>query len=98
MDFLPQPRQSAGEQATGLLRGMLTDHLELAQHRRDVFHRQRWQALEQQCAALKAQAIERNLQAFGRLGLAGVGRVVGFAHHRQHQGRAVLHQLGDVAQ
>lgn len=98
VDFLPQPRQAAGEKAAGLLCGVLADHQELAQHGRDVGVRQCRQAIEQLLAACQAQAIEGDFQAFGRLSLAGIGRVIGLAHHRQHQGRAVLHQFGDLAQ
>ncbi|EJT84778.1 hypothetical protein PPS11_17720 [Pseudomonas putida S11] len=98
VDFLPQPCQAACEQAAGLLRGVLADQLKLAQYRRDLFDGHCWQALEQLFAALQAQAVEGDFQAFGGLCQAGIGGVIGFAHHRQHQRRAILHQFGDIAQ
>jgi hypothetical protein len=79
------------------LRGVLADQLELAQHRRDVVAGS-GQACEQLFGAFEAQAIEGDFQVFRRLGQAAMGVVVGFAHHAQHQGRAVLHQFGDIAQ
>ncbi|MNH30811.1 hypothetical protein D3C73_1348540 [compost metagenome] len=97
MNFLPQPRQAAGEQAAGLLRSMLADQQELPQYRRYVVVRQRWQAGKQFPAARQAQPVKGDFQAFGGFCLAGVGGMIGLAHHRQHQGRAVLHQFGDIA-
>lgn len=81
MNLLPQPCQAAGEQSAGLLCRMLADHLELAQYRRNFLHGQRRQAFEKLLAALQAQAVESNLQAFGGFGEAGIGGVIGFAHH-----------------
>ncbi|MCY1187992.1 hypothetical protein D9M73_290390 [compost metagenome] len=77
---------------------MLADQQELAQHRRNVFVRHRGEAFEQLLAARQAQAVEGDFQALGRFRLAGVGRMVGLAHDRQHQSGAVLHQFGDFTQ
>ena len=98
MDFLPQACKAAGEQAIGLLGGVLADQQELAQYRRDLVIRHGGQAGQQLAGARQAQAVEGDFQAFGGFRLAGVGRVVGFAHYAEHQRGAVLHQFGDVAQ
>ncbi|MCY1557637.1 hypothetical protein D9M68_945050 [compost metagenome] len=60
---------------------MLADHLELAQYRRNFLYGQRRQAFEKLLAALQAQAVESDLQAFGGFGKAGIGGVIGLAHH-----------------
>ena len=56
------------------------------------------QAREQFFGAFQPEAIDRHLKVFRRLGHAAMGVPVGFANHAQGQGRAVLHQFGDVAQ
>ncbi|MNE38252.1 hypothetical protein D3C80_1321450 [compost metagenome] len=98
MDFLPQPRQAAGEQAVGLLAGMLADNLQLTQGWRNLALGHGRQAFQQLRRARQAQAVERDLQALGCLAGAGIAVVVGLTHDTEHQCRAVLHQFGDVAQ
>ncbi|MNL19730.1 hypothetical protein D3C87_1409470 [compost metagenome] len=98
MDVLPQSRQATGEETVGLLRGVLADHLQLAQGFRNLGHGFGRQALEQFFGAFQTEAIDRDLKVFRRLGHAAMGVPVGFANYAQGQGRTVLHQVGDVAQ
>jgi hypothetical protein len=56
------------------------------------------QAREQFFGTRQAQAVDRHLEVFRRFGQAAVGVTIGLADHAQGQGRAVLHQFGDVAQ
>ncbi|MCY1532917.1 hypothetical protein D9M68_682140 [compost metagenome] len=97
MDLLPESGQAPGEQAAGLLRGMLAEQLDLSQRLGDFIERQGGLALEQFFGAFQAQSVERTLQAFRRFIEAGA-LPIGFAYHAQRQGGTILHQLGDIAQ
>ena len=98
MDVLPQPRQATAEQTVGLLGRVLADQQQLAQRHRDLMGWHRRQARQQFLGTLEAKAVQRHFEVFRWFRQATVGLIVGFAHHAQHQGRAVLHQLGNVSQ
>ena len=97
VDFLPQARQAAGEQAAGLLHGVAADQQHLPQGRRHLRGGHAGQALQQGCGARQAEAAEGHFQAFRRV-VPGHARAVGLAQDGQGQGRAVLQQVDDVAQ
>ncbi|MNV82908.1 hypothetical protein D3C71_1766770 [compost metagenome] len=98
MNVLPQPCQATGKKTVGLLGGVLADQLQLPQGWRDLVAGHCRQAGEQFFRAFEAQASDRHLKVFAGLGQAAVGVAVGLANDAQGQGRAVLHQLGDIAQ
>ncbi|MNP16107.1 hypothetical protein D3C76_1084870 [compost metagenome] len=98
VDVLPQARQAAGKKTVGLLAGVLADHLQLAQGFRDLGLGHGGQSREQLLGALQAKAVDGDLKVFRRLAHGAMAVPVGFANHAQGQGRAALHQVGDVAQ
>ena len=86
------------KKTVGLLRGVLADQLQLAQCRRDIALGHGGQARQEFGGAFEAQAIERYFQVFTGFAEAAAGVAIGFADHAQGQGRAALHQVGDIAQ
>ncbi len=88
----------AAKKTVGLLRGVLADQLQLSQGRWNLRFRHGRQPSEQLFGALQTQARDRHLKVFRWLGHAAVSLPIGFANHTQCQCRAVLHQVGDVAQ
>jgi hypothetical protein len=83
IDFLPQARQAIAKQAAGLLRSVLANQLNLAKSLRDFFPRQRGQAFKQFLCAGQPQAVDRYLQALGRLAQTAVRVVIGVADQAQ---------------
>ncbi len=98
MNVLPQPRQATGEKTIGLLRRVLTDQLQLAQGLGDLHLRFGGQACEQFFGTGEAETINGNLEIFRRRGHRAVGVTIRLTQDAQGQRRAVLHQIGDVAQ
>ncbi|MNZ73073.1 hypothetical protein D3C78_914740 [compost metagenome] len=97
MDFLPEARQACGEQAIGLLRGVLADQLQLAQGLGNFLLGHGRQSIEQGFGAFQAQAAEGHFQTLRRAAQQISGGI-GLAQQAEGEGGAVLGQFGDVAQ
>ena len=98
MDVLPQPRQATAEQTVSLLGCVLADQQQLTQGHGDFPGGYRRQARQQLFGTFEAKTVKCDFKVFRRFGQAAVGLAVGFAHHTQHQGRTVLHQLSNISQ